>query len=212
MWSIGPILLIAALLWWYRRLCVFRFMEWSFYTWSMRRWVPRIRFWVRPRLSDAKITEGWALLKSGHGILTADTWKLTNIFIPGSLTHMALCISKHDVAEMVCSGYNRTTFAALCHSTRVVIVACKDWDYVYTRQVIARCCSFDGTDYDAQFTLGIQSLYCSELIYQSDFQKRWKVSVADLMGLGRPYISPQAYYDAENTEIVWDSDNIQQGA
>jgi len=108
---------------------------------------------------------------------------------------------------MTHENYTRSHFFDLCmEADRVVILRCKDFDSDYIQKVIQKCLSFQNAVYDVHFTLGVKSLYCSELVFQSDFERRLKVDLSDLAGIGLPYISPTGLYQAENVEIVWDSD------
>ena len=45
---------------------------------------------------------------------------------------------------------------------------------------------------------GTPSLYCSELIYISDYEKRIKCYTNDILGIGHDYISPQGLFNASN--------------
>ena len=186
-------------------------MESRAYAWVLYYIVPFIRFsFYYTSMRGKHYREGYALLQPGDIILTRDNWKLTSFLIPGHLIHAALCVSKDgdgfEVAEMVSTGYRKSEFDDACHEAdHVVILRCKDWDEEYTKQVIATCLSFDGLNYDIKFELGIKTLYCSELIVASDPEKRLKVSYDDLIGIGRPYISPMGIYSAENVELIWDS-------
>lgn len=190
-------------------------MESRVYSWVLYYIVPFIRFsFYYTSIRGSHYREGYALLKPGDIILTRDNWKLTSFLIPGHLIHAALCVAKDDtdpsfeVAEMVRTGYRKSEFYDICHEAdHVVILRCTDWDEEYIKQVVETCLSFDGLDYDVKFELGIKTLYCSELIVASDPEKRLDVSYADLIGLGRPYISPMGIYKAKNTELVWDSSN-----
>jgi len=58
--------------------------------------------------------------------------------------------------------------------------------------------------------MGVKALYCSELVYQSDFERRLDVNLEDLAGLGRKYISPDGLYKAKNVRVVWDSDEVEE--
>lgn len=210
-WVIHPTILLLSMLWKKRHLFLMKFMECGLYTWGMRWVVPRIRFtWRHAKLPGWKYWRGRSVLRSGDIILTYSRWQLTSMCIPGKLTHAALCVGDDvgkDVAEMVCTGYRVVDFWDVCRASRVVILRCKDWakDPEYTQEVIKQCKSFEGTPYDPRFGFGLKSLYCSELLWHSDFEKRVYVDTSDLMGLGRPHVSPQDYYEAKNVEIVWDS-------
>lgn len=147
-------------------------------------------------------------LESGDIILTTSHWQLTSMCIPGKLTHAALCIGiyRDRIAEMVAAGYQEVSFVDVCKASRVVIVQ-PDWDDDYKAKVIETAKSFEGTPYDAKFEFGVASLYCSELIYQADTERRLQADTADLLGLGRPYVSPMGLFNAPNVTVVWDSDN-----
>lgn len=208
------IMVLLSVLWKRRHFFLMKFMECGLYTWGMRWIVPRIRFtWHHAQLPSWKYLQGIKLLKEGDIILTYSRGQFTSMCIPGKLTHAALCVdsthARFEIAEMVCSGYRKNSFKGVCRASRVVILRCKDWakDPEYTQQVIEQCKSFEGTPYDPRFGFGLKSLYCSELLWHSDFEKRVHVDTSDLMGLGRPHVSPQDYYDAPNMRVVWDSDN-----
>lgn len=187
-------------------------MQTQLYRWLLKHVVPFIRFTTYyTSLRGAKYHEGYKLLRPGHIVLTNDRKKLTSLLIPGEFSHAALCVGKGEgweIAEMTHEDFTKSYFFDLCkEADRVVILECPDFDDDYTKKVIQMCRSFENAHYDVEFNLGIESLYCSELIYQSDFERRLKLDLEDLAGLGRPYISPQGIYDCLNLKIIWDSDN-----
>ena len=192
--------------WRHRRGLIIRVMDSSLYVWGMRWIVPRVRFNFHQRLPEWQIEQAYELLEAGDIILTADRWKLTNICIPGDVTHAAMKMDDFRIAQMVCSGFEWIGFGQACQATRVVIIRCKDWDASYAQQVVERCKSFEGTPYDPQFEGGNGLLFCSEMVCEADFEGRLQVNTEDLLGLGRPYVSPMGLYKAGNVEVVWDSD------
>jgi len=184
-------------------------MESKAYSWIMDK-IPFIRFCLYYTSTHGQeYKRGYSILRAGDIILTRDNWKLTTFLIPGEFPHAALCVSKggdFEVAEMTRVGFRKSEFYDICHeSDRVVIIRCKDWDKDYIEKVVEKCLSFDGANYDIKFELGVKALYCSELVVASDPEKRLIVSYGDLIGLGRPYISPMGIYAAKNIEVVWDS-------
>jgi len=190
-------------------------MQSRIYNWLIVKVIPFIRIsFYYSDMRGYKYKRAYKLLKVGDIIVCKDKWKLTTWLIPGEFSHAALCIAKGDdgelefeIAEMTHNGFTKSTFYDIFReSTRLVILRCKDWDENYINKVVNKCKSFNDTPYDNSFVLGVKALYCSELIYESDFQGRLKVSLEDLMGLGRPYISPIGIYNAENVEKIWDSD------
>ncbi len=191
------------------------------YGWLLKHVIPYIRFTTYyTSLRGAKYTAGYEKLEPGHIILTLDKKKLTSMLIPGDFAHAALCVSNlsvaerpstspgdYEVAEMTHTDYTKSYFFDICkESDRVIILKCTDWDDEYTQKVIAKCQEFEDATYDVKFGFGVKALYCSELIYQADFEKRLQVNLEDLAGLGREYISPTGLYNAKNVKIVWDSD------
>jgi hypothetical protein len=183
------------------------------YAWGMSV-IPYVRFTTYyGSVRGWKYRQGHELLLPGDIILTKDNWKLSTFIIPGELPHAALCVRKSpqeefEIAEMTCIGFKKSEFYDLCHEAdRVVILRCIDWDTEYVEQVVDTCLAFEGTNYDNSFELGVKALYCSELIVASDPEKRLDVSYDDLIGLGRPYISPTGILHGQNVKLVWDSDN-----
>ncbi len=192
-----------------------KFVFWLFqtklYEWLMLHVIPYIRFTTYyTSLRGWKYLRGYKLLKPGDIILTVDRKKLTSVMVPGDFSHAALCVGKDvewEVSEMSHTHYTRSAFFDLAkESDRVVILRCRDWDQEYTAKVIAACKGLSGARYDTLFAMGVKALYCSELVYQSDCEKRLKVKLDDVAGLGVKYISPDGRYKATNVELIWDSD------
>ena len=187
-------------------------MQSDLYRWFVLNVIPYIRFTTYyTSLRGWKFHRGYKLLKPGDIILTIDRKKLTTLLIPGEFTHAALCVGKGEeweISEMTHSNYTKSHFFDLCkESDRVVILRCSDWGPKYIQKVIQKCKTFQEATYDVEFNLGVKSLYCSELVFQSDFERRLKVDLEDLAGIGTPYISPTGIYQSENTVVVWDSDD-----
>jgi len=154
--------------------------------------------------------KGYDLLSPGDIILTTDKKKLTTLLVGGEFCHAAFCVS-HDrafeCAEMTHTDYTKSTFADVCfQSDRVVILRCPDFDENYIKEIIKKCKSFENSKYDTVFKLNNEFLYCSELIYESDFENRLILDLSDLAGIGNKYISPTGLYHAKNINIIWDSD------
>lgn len=199
--------------------------------------IPFVRFSLYyTSYTGRKHFEGYTLLRPGHIILTVDRKKLTSLLIPGTMTHAALCVAKasddlgkvyndadfFEVAEMTHKNYTKSWWFDICkESDRVVILNCNDWDVDFRHKVIAHCKQLTGAKYDVIFQLGVEALYCSELIYECDrrateaegrssmfHQTRLKVDLSDLAGLGREYISPDGLLFAENVTCVFDSDDM----
>jgi len=193
---------------------IFWLMETKPYKWLLKKIIPYIRFTTYyTSLRGKKYHDGYRFLKRGHIILTIDKNKLTTVLIPGEFSHAGFCVgiypNSYEIAEMTHSDYTKSFFFDLCkESDRVVLLECVDFDEAYVDKMISKCKSFENSKYDTSFKLGVSALYCSELIYLSDFEKRLKIDLTDLAGLGRPYISPTGLYLAENVKVIWDSDKV----
>jgi hypothetical protein len=196
-------------------------MNTRFYEWLTLHVIPYIRLTTYyTSLRGAKYQEGYYFLEPGHIILTVDKKKLTSMLIPGEWAHACLCLESlklyqsvdpdvYEIAEMTHTNYTKSYFFDICkESDRVVILRCVDWDPEYVKQVVATCRTFEDAVYDTKFDFGVKALYCSELVYQADFEHRLDVVLDDLAGLGRKYISPDGLFKAKNVRIVWDSDEV----
>lgn len=187
-------------------------MDTPVYYWLLIRVIPYIRFSVYyTSFQGWKYNRGYRLLKPGDILVMKDRKKLTGLLIPGEFCHAALCVSKDglwEVSEMTHHDYTKSCFFDLCkEADRLVILRCKDFDQAYIDNVlIPTCHSLVDAKYDVEFDLGVVALYCSELVYQSDKDRRLQVNLEDIEGLGRPYISPTGLYQAKNCEVIWDSD------
>ena len=70
---------------------------------------------------------------------------------------------------------------------------------------IKKCKSFEDAKYDAEFSLGIKELYCSELIYASYENNLIGANLEDFVGLEDLYWYVGLYH-ATNLKVVIDSD------
>lgn len=182
--------------------------------WFMGKILPYLRFSMYyTKISGKQYHAGYELLRPGHIILTTDKKKLTTMLIPGEWSHAALCVGKYpekfEVCEMTHLNFHKTHFFDLCkEADRVRILECPDFSAKYVQEMIDKCISFENALYDVEFELGIEALYCSELVYQSDFKRVLQVDLSDIAGLNQLYISPDGINAAKNVKLVWDSDSV----
>jgi hypothetical protein len=185
--------------------------DWYYYLVSSV--IPFIRFsFYYTSFKGQDFYRGYNILRPGDIVLSTDDKKLTSVIIGGDFSHAALCVTKDEIfeiAEMTRKNYTKSTFFDTCkESTHVLIIRCEDWDKEYINNiVIPRCLGFQDAKYDVEFKIGVKNLYCSELIYMSDYEKRLQVNLEDLAGIGREYISPTGLYKAKNIRVVWDSNS-----
>lgn len=189
------------------------FMSTRFYKWALYKVVPFIRFSMYyTKIRGWQYHQAYALLQPGDFILTIDKKKLTTILIPGEWTHAAQCISKDgiwEISEMTHHDYTKSCFFDLCkEADRLIIMRCVNYDPAYIDKVIEKCKSLSEAKYDVEFGLGVEALYCSELVYQSDVERRLDVDLSDLVGLGRQYISPTGLRNAKNCVVVYDTGEV----
>lgn len=186
------------------------------YKWLILQVIPFIRFTLYyTSLRGESYHHGYAWLRPGDFILAVDKKKMTSFLVPGVFTHAALCVGRRDkvegfeVVEMTHHNFTRSDFFDVCkESDRVAIFTCTDWEGEYRQAVIAAAWSMQDAVYDVEFTLGVEALYCSELVYQADQKAGGKLQcdLTDIHGLGRPYISPNGLATAKNVVCLWDSD------
>lgn len=185
-------------------------MQTKSYSWLLAKIIPFIRWSMYyTSFRGSEYHKAYELLQPGDYLVSIDNKKLTTLLIGGEWTHAAMCVSKDkqfEVAEMTHKGFTKSTLFDFCkESDRIAIYRCNDFDADYTSLVVEVCKSFEGVSYDDQFAIGVKALYCSELVYMSDFEGRLEVSLEDLAGLGRPYISPTGLAKASNAVCIYDS-------
>jgi hypothetical protein len=192
-------------------------MKTRFWHWLLISVIPYIRFTTYyTSLRGDKYHAGYRRLLPGDYCLAVDRKKATSLLVPGVMTHAALCWNRRELYDKACEivemthhDFTHSDFFDICkESDRVVIMRCLDFDLEYINNVLLpRCAELQDCKYDVDFDLGISALYCSELVYQSDVERRLQVSLEDIAGLGHPYISPDGLMFAKNSLCVWDSDD-----
>lgn len=197
-------------------------MKTRFYKWLLLSIIPFVRFTTYyTSLRGDKYHMAYMMLRPGDIVLAVDKRKATSLLIPGVMTHASLCVARFgtlsymlgfEMAEMTHHNFTKSHFFDICkEADRVVILRCFDFDDYYIERMIQKCMSFEAAHYDVAFSLGVDALYCSELVYQSDFERRLKVDLSDLAGLGRPYISPDGLAMAKNVTCIHDTDGLWDG-
>ena len=190
------------------------FMGLATYHWLARVILPRVRWRLKkPSLDSSVEVAGRVRAQAGDIVLTYKSGYLGSALTPGYWKHAALVTRgcepgrSPQVAEMTAEGFGLIGWIEVCQADRVAIFRCCEWDDNYKRTVVVpRCRSFRGKAYDTAFKLGVASLYCSELVYEADTERRLDVDLSDLRGLGRQYVSPQDIAEAGNVVKVWDSE------
>ncbi len=201
--------------------CYRKFVSWlmttRLYKHLLMHVIPYIRFTTYyTTLRGMKYHKLYKHLKPGDVILSTDRKKLTTLLIPGEFSHASMCVGVDgwngwEISEMTHNHYTKSCFFDICkESDRVVImrVICQPCFGEHVEQAIERCKSYEHAEYDTEFTLGVESLYCSELVFQSYKDNCLQAPLDDLAGLGKPYISPTGLYHAKNLKVIMDSDAL----
>ena len=193
-----------------RKLLLF-FMQSKLYSYLCKHVIPYIRFSLYyPKFTGIDFKQAQKLIKPCDIILTTDKKKLTSFLIPGVIDHAVLYLGEQgtfDLVEMTHENYKQGYLFDVCkESDRIIIIRCLHFDDNYKYQMIEKALSFKDAVYDYDFEFGVKSLYCSELIYHSDFEHRIKVDLSDIVGLGRQYISPSGLLYSPSVWCVYDSE------
>lgn len=142
-------------------------------------------------------------MKPGDVLLSKSSGHLTNVLIGGTYSHAAFVVDTDKIAEMTANGFDIVDVDKFCkQTTRVCLLRLKEEDDAYGILMAKKAMEFADAQYDLDFSLGVEALYCSELAYQCDYEKRFKCDLSDLAGIGRPYISPVGLYRAEGLKVI----------
>jgi hypothetical protein len=187
-------------------------MQTRLYAYLMLKVIPYIRFTLYyTSLRGYKYHAGYRKLAPGDFMVAVDKKKLTSKLVPGIWTHASFCVSKDgvfEIAEMTHENYTKSCFFDICKESDRVAIYRPNVDEAYRQAMIEKCKSYHDAVYDIEFDLGIKALYCSELVYQSDFEHRCGFDLTDIHGLGREYISPDGLTEGTQVTKIWDSDNV----
>jgi len=142
-------------------------------------------------------------MRAGDMLLSKSGFHLTNLLIGGSYSHAAVVVGPDRIAEMCAKGFDLVNVDKFCTgTTRFLLLRFKNHDQAYGEAVAAKAMTFARANYDTMFTLDVEALYCSELCFQSDFEGRMQADLSDLVGMGRPYLSPEGVATAKGLEVV----------
>lgn len=187
-------------------------MSTKFYKHILLKVIPYIRFTTYyPDMMGKQYTKLYDAIEPGDIILTIDRRKLTTVLIPGEFSHAGMCISKDgewETSEMTHNHYDKTCLFDMAKSADRIVIMRPTLPLSVVTKAIKKCKSFEGANYDTSFSLGVEALYCSELVYESYENNILGVDISDLLGLGKPYISPSGLYTAKNLRVVIDSDKL----
>lgn len=212
-WQLYTIIGVAAAFavwyWWY---AIARFtMRTDLWEWLLRNIVRKIRFtWAYTSMTGRVYRKVARLVQPGDLLVTIDRARASSKGTPGEWAHGAIYIGPNgEVAEMTGDGFQIVDLSMVCfHSDDIAVWRCRDWDDEYIHDVILPTCfELKGTEYDPAFSLepedGKQPLYCFELWWAVDKEKRLKLKHDTI--LGEPAITGESLTEAENAFCVFNS-------
>tara|TARA_R110000868_G_scaffold87034_5_gene243677 strand:- start:13551 stop:14147 length:597 start_codon:yes stop_codon:yes gene_type:complete len=178
--------------------------------WLLMKVVPYVRFSLYyTKLRGFQYHQCYSIIQPADILLTIDKKKLTTLLVPGNFTHAAIFHSRDgewEVSEMTHVNHSQSCLFDIFKEADRVVVLRPSFDENYKQAFIEKCKSFVNAKYDVAFELGNEALFCSELVYESDFERRLDFDLSDLAGLGRRYLSPDGIYACKNLTLVFDSD------
>lgn len=178
-------------------------MKTSAYRFFLKYLIPNLTFFTATGPNYYLKQEIREKMKPGDVILSKSSGHLTNVLIGGTYSHAAIVVGPDRIAEMTANGFDIVDVDKFCkQSTRICLLRLLKEDDEYGRSMAEKAMTFANSEYDLDFTLGVESLYCSELAYQSDYERRFQCDLTDLAGIGRPYISPVGLYQAKGLSDI----------
>jgi len=191
-----------------RRIVLF-LMQTRAYRYLMRYVVPKIRFSTSyGHLTGKHYKHISDMIEPGDVIQVSDPWKLTGLLIPGwDHSELVLDDEGNSVGCHAEGLRYSLLFDTLKECKEVRILRCKD-------RAWAEFAALNGAElfernkinpitYDLMFSLGVEALYCHELIMFCYPMIRFDLS--DAAGLGLPYLSALGIAENEAFQLVFDS-------
>ena len=182
--------------------------------WRKKKYTPEAMHWQYLCLIRT-LNEYFRDVRYANGVVisTRDSSKVTGLIIPSDLDHSAIIerwseqLQDFSIIHAVADGVQRGTLKELCTSCEGFVAHVgEDWDYDYRVSMVDRAVQMLGKPYDGSFKFGVEELYCSEIIYLADFDKRCKYDTQDLAGLGQEYISPKGITEAVGMTKIFDNE------
>lgn len=149
----------------------------------------------------------------GVVISTRDSSKISGLLVPTDLDHTAIIShwnekeSDFEIIQALGEGVVTSLLRELCTSCEGFVAHIgEDWDYDYTKLMVEKAKTFIGKPYDGSFQFGIEALYCSEIVYLADFEKRVRYDTSDFAGIGQQYISPKGITEGVGMIKLFDTE------
>lgn len=185
-------------------------MQSKFYEFFLRHVVPRLRWPEGLPMMIRLNSMQW--LEDGDLVLVRTKKSLGAKLIPGLWDHLLVYTNhapKFQFVEMIAHGWNEVDYKHVFNDCDGICILRPKlpWSKKYINIFRRKCLSFKGCKYDNQFTLGIKTLYCFEMAYQSDVEHKLNFNLEDLAGLGRPYLSGNGIRNCPDLRVVYEFTN-----
>lgn len=169
--------------------------------------IPNIKFIHAPGPAWIVREQFRTKMQVGDILVSKSRFALTNLIIGGKFSHAAVVISSEpdQIAEMTHKDFDVVGIKEFSeNTTRIALLRFKQAPKWYAKQFAKNAMRFQDKRYDAKFTLGVEALYCSELLFQSDDEHRMGADTSDLVSLGTPYLSPDGVYQAKGLQVIFE--------
>jgi len=188
--------------------------------------------WVIPAIRFGKMSFPFEVydalvgsIKIGDTLLVRDPQKFSHIIIGGEYSHAGICTEilasgTPIIAEMGHAGFQEVNLLKFLGYSRKIVsirpinqsapqknpsmVGVAQSNYGQAMANWARHIGLSSKGYDFSFAFGEKALYCSELCYLADYEKRYQANLQDLAGLGHEYISPDGLFKAKGALRVFE--------
>lgn len=107
------------------------------------------------------------LCQPGDVLLTRTRGEVSNVFIPGFWSHVALVKDKHSVIEAITSGVQQTDLAEFCFRRDYIQLLQPQFNKATRGLSAVFAESAVGKEYDYRFQGDTEAFYCSELVFWS---------------------------------------------
>ena len=145
-------------------------MKTKIYKHVLMKIIPYIRFSLYyTDMTGVKYNALNKAMQPGDILLCIDKKKLTTKLIPGEFSHAAMCVSNDGVwetSEMTHNDYSKTCMFDICKESDRVVILRPGLPLSVINKAIEKCKTYQDVDYDIEFSLGVEALYCSELVYE----------------------------------------------
>lgn len=123
------------------------------------------------------------IIKKGDILVSRIYDLMNNVFIPGKFDHVAIYAGNGWILETRGEPVNFKILKKMFYSDNVILLS-SNLDDEYRDKMIAEGEKYLTLPYDYQFRMDIKTgVYCSELVYYCDYEKRLKIPTRSRFGI-----------------------------